>query len=150
MDYTLSTGDVIELRERSTLTERLNRPVEICDARSYKARTRLDKELGFKSDDEATWAPALNDLTADEFERLWAYKSAVIAAMVVKWPFDLPLTNEGAEGLEPGLFEEVSSAALLAYRGPKVEDESDASDPNPNGDVTSDSTDFLKPEAVEN
>ena len=149
MDYTLSTGDVIELRERSTLTERLNRPVEICDARSTRSRQKL-LAAGFEPEKPETWQPALCDLDEDDFERLWAYKSAVITAMVLKWPFDKPLTREGAEELSPELFEEISSAALLAYRGEPVEDESDASDPNPNGDVTSDSTDFLKPEAVEN
>jgi len=133
MEYTLSNGDVVEIRDRSTLTERLSRPVSIAQTRSVPVSQKLLSK-GFNEADATTWGP-MYDLSPDEWERLWAYKTAVIAAMVVKWPWPLDISEEGAGNVHPDVFEELASVCNLAFRGESFE-----IDPDPKVD-TSASTD---------
>ena len=133
MEHTLSNGAVVELRDRSTLTERLARPVSVAQTRSVPVSQKL-LSAGFNEEDATTWGP-MYDLSPDEWDRLWAYKTAVIAAMVVKWPWELPITEEGAGNVHPDVFEELASVCNLAFRGESFE-----IDPDPKVD-TSASTD---------
>jgi hypothetical protein len=124
MDVTLKTGEVVTIRDHDTLTERLNRPVEIAHNRGAPVRQRLEA-AGFKSEDESTWG-ALSDLSSDDYDRLYAYKSVVIAAMVLKWPWPNPITPDGALDLPPGPFDELSTLCNEAWVGEEL-----ARDPDP-------------------
>jgi hypothetical protein len=132
---TLKTGDVITLRDHDELTERLNRPVEVANSRGAPVGVELRKKLkaaGFDPDKPGEWLTnqeaqlIISDLTLDEFNRLNGYKQAVIAAMVSEWPFNLPITEDGALDLPPAQFEELANLANAAWRGEEID-----VDPNP-------------------
>ena len=123
MDYTLANGDVIVLRDRSTLTQRMARPVEVAQTRIIPVTQKLLKS-GFDESKPETWG-AQYDLTPDEFQRLEDVKVSVIAAMVVQWPYTIPISGEGAEDLPADVFEEISSAAFTAFRGESFDKDTD-------------------------
>jgi hypothetical protein len=120
---TLSTGEEITLREKKELTERLNRPVEIAHTRATPVGQKL-LDLGYKAEDPKTWR-FLAELEPEEFDLLFGYRSVAIAAMVTAWPFELPITADGAMDLPPGTFEELSDLANAAWRGQVVEPDQD-------------------------
>ena len=131
---TLKTGDEVVLRSHPELTERLNRPVEVANSRGASVGIELRKRLteaGFDPDQPETLNDQkaqliIADLSLDEYNRLNGYKQAVIAAMVVSWPFVQPITEDGALDLAPEVFEELADFCNLAWRGEEVE-----VDPNP-------------------
>jgi hypothetical protein len=136
---TLKSGDEVVLRNHDELTERLNRPVEVANSRGAPVGVDLRKKLeaaGFDPDKQETWLNdqkaqlLLADLDLDEYNRLNGYKQAVIAAMVVSWPFDIPITEDGALDLKPDVFEELANLCNAAWRG---EDMDIDPDPTPGG-----------------
>jgi hypothetical protein len=125
MDYTLSNGDVVQLRDRSTLTQRMNLPVLAADTRATPVRKKLI-DAGYRAEDPSTFGIEY-ELPLEDFQRLNDVKTALIAAMVVAWPWDLPITIEGADSVHPDVFEELASACMAAYQGTPIE-----IDPDPN------------------
>ena len=125
MDYTLKTGDVVVIRDRSTLTQRMALPVIAADRRAVPVRQKLI-EAKYDENDPSTWGVEY-ELPLEDYERLDDVKSAVIAAMVVKWPYELPITVEGARELHPEAFQELADLCFVCYRGDPIE-----IDPDPN------------------
>lgn len=132
---TLKSGDEVTLRDHEELTERLNRPVEVANSRGAPVGVELRKKLtdaGFDPDKRETWLNdqkaqlIIADLSLDEYNRLNGYKQAVIAAMVVSWPFVQPITEDGALDLAPEVFEELADLCNAAWRGEDMD-----IDPNP-------------------
>jgi hypothetical protein len=142
MNVTLSSGEEVQLRERGELTERLNRPVERAYARAVRP-SQLLADMGYDAKKPETW-DKVSDLSDEDFDRLESFKSAVIAAMVVGWPFKQEITEEGAMNLHPDVFNELADICNAAYRG----DELDV-DPDPlvSGGDSSDSDSPSKDDA---